>query len=215
MMECPGWEILATPESWSEEVRTHVDACEACTAWRREHAAFLAEDPALTTVERERALDRLSAFTRELVGVGAPEAKPAPAGSFFERLRSAFAAPPLRLAGALAAVAIVSAVVVARREPTGARVGEATRGAVADAMASVSPGADGSCVVTWPGIEGADGYRVELLDAGLAVAGAESTVATTCTFDSTRAAAAAYARVVAMRQGDRLRELAPVPIPRR
>lgn len=218
MNGCPGWEVLAVAESWSDEVRAHVDGCAACAAWVREHESFAAGNATITIDERARAGTRLTEFTRELAGVGAP-ATPAvaatPTGSFFERLLGAFAAPPLRLAGALAVIAIVSVVVVARREPPQGRIGEATRGTVTEPGTHAAIGERGTLALAWPAVEGADGYRVELLDAGLTIVGAEHTSAPACSIDSVRAASAAYVRVVAMRHGDRLRELAPAPIPAR
>lgn len=215
MSGCPDWEVLAVAESWSDEVRTHVAGCASCAAWVREHEAFAAGHAALAADERARAEARLGAFTRELAGVDGPAAPAVPASSFFERLFGAFNAPPRRLAGAVAVIAIVSAVMVARRDPPGARLGEARRGAAAAAATTVALDAHGALTLAWPAVDGADGYRVELLDAGLTIVGVESAPAPACTVDSARAALAAYARVVAMRQGDRLRELAPAPIPPR
>ncbi|MFN8586662.1 MAG: hypothetical protein U0704_02585 [Candidatus Eisenbacteria bacterium] len=212
--QCPDWEVLATPESWSGEVRAHVAGCARCTAWRREHEVFVAGDPAIAPAERARAEARLTAFTRELTGADAPAvATRAGGGGFFARLFGPLFAPPLRLAGALAVIAIVSAVVVARRDPP-ARVGEATRGGRAEAATTVAFGARGDLTVRWAPVSGADGYTIECFDVGGSITWIADTSATTCTLDSARAALATQVRVVAMRHGDRLRELDPVYVPK-
>ena len=216
MNECPDWEVLAAPASWSAEVRGHVEGCARCLAWRREHEAFLAGDPAIPAAERDAAHARLTAFTRELTGVDAPVAAARePGRGFFARHLAPLFAPPLRLAGALAVIAIVSAVMVARREPSPARIGEATRGERAVATATANFDAQGRLQLRWEPVAGADDYAIELLDVTMAPVWTGDTTATAFGVDPAVAPNAAYARVVAKRRGDRLRELAPVPLPAR
>jgi hypothetical protein len=180
--------------------------------------SFMEMEPVPAGADREDARRRLSTAIRREVGPSNGRAASHPSIWWQGLLRPAWK-PALGLA-----VAAVLAVVLVRGPADRGQPGEmmlrgAGPGAQIAAVPTATWSADGSVVLRWPAVTGADGYRVLIYDQDLEeVACLETHLETTVTVSTGRlaelapAGAALFWRVAALQHGDPTSLTAPATL---
>lgn len=188
--------------------RRHLEECPRCRARATAFRSFMEMEPAPAGADREDARRKLCAAIRhetEHGGGGAESRSPAS----LRRMLS----PAWKPALGLTAAAMLIAILVRAPGDRGQTGEMMLRGAGASAAAVEAPaatwGADGSVVLQWPTVAGADGYRVLIYNQDLEeIARLETAREATVILSAERSAAwvpageAVFWRVAALSHGD-------------
>ena len=190
--------------------RRHVDSCARCAALAVEYAEFVRAQPG-EGADVGDAARHLSAFVAErIVREPASAATQRP-----PRRRFDLSYRRLLLMAASAAAAVVLVVVVARWQSTPDEVRLRGEG-VALQLEPYTVAVDGTVVLSWSAVPGADGYRVQILGADLSeravLAPAVGTTAVLSPAILALERGTYYWEVTALAAGDAIVSSAPAPL---